>query len=100
MDIIMIKYGEIILKGLNRPLFEDRLVKNIKYKLYGLGEIKIRRCQATFYIVPANEGYDYDEAISRLKKVFGIIWISRVTSLEKDMAVIKDKAYEALVAEM
>lgn len=100
MDIIMIKYGEIILKGLNRPLFEDRLVKNIKYKLYGLGEIKIKRCQATFYIVPANEGYDYDEAISRLKKVFGIIWISRVTSLEKDMAVIKDKAYEALVAEM
>ena len=42
-DVIMIKYGEIILKGLNRPQFEDRLLKNIKRKLYGLGEIKVVR---------------------------------------------------------
>ena len=58
----MIKYGEIILKGLNRPKFEEKLIKNIKYRLYGLGEIKITKIQATVYIEPLCEDYNYDEA--------------------------------------
>lgn len=91
-DVIMIKYGEIILKGLNRPQFEDRLLKNIKYKLYGLGEIKVVRYQAAVYVYPVKEDYDYDEAIERLKKVFGIIWITRAKRLEKDLEAIKEQA--------
>ena len=95
-DIIMIKYGEIILKGLNRPQFEDRLLKNIKYKLYGLGEIKVVKYQAAVYIYPKNEDYDYDTAIERLKKVFGIIWITRAKRLEKDLEEIKKQALSCL----
>jgi len=95
----MIKYGEIILKGLNRPKFEERLIKNIKYRLYGLGEIKITKIQATVYIEPLCENYDYDEAINRLKKVFGILYISRSKKLEKDMEIIKKEALRCLDAE-
>lgn len=95
-DVLMIKYGEIILKGLNRPKFEERLIKNIKYRLYGLGEIKITKIQATVYIEPLCENYDYDEAINRLKKVFGILYISRSKKLEKDMEIIKKEAISCL----
>lgn len=91
-DVIMIKYGEIILKGLNRPQFEDRLLKNIRRKLYGLGEIKVVRYQAAVYVYPKCDDYDYDTAIERLKKVFGIIWITRAKRLEKDLEAIKEQA--------
>ena len=91
-DIIMIKYGEIILKGLNRPLFEDRLLKNIRYRLKTLGKIKVVRYQAAVYIIPEEDNYDYDEAIERLKKVFGIIRITRAKRLEKDIEEIKKQA--------
>ena len=95
-DIIMIKYGEIILKGLNRPQFEDRLLKNIRYRLKTLGKIKVVRYQAAVYIIPESEDYDYGEAIERLKKVFGIIWITRAKRLEKDIEEIKKQALECL----
>lgn len=95
-DIIMIKYGEIILKGLNRPQFEDRLLKNIKRKLYGLGEIRVVKYQAAVYVYPECEDYDYDTAVSRLKKVFGIIWITRAKRLEKSIEEIKKQALISL----
>ena len=98
MDVIMVKYGEIILKGLNRPQFEDRLLKNIRYRLKSLGKIKVIRYQAAVYIIPECEDFDYDEAMERLRKIFGIIWITRAKRLEKDIEVIKKEALERLKA--
>ena len=95
----MIKYGEIILKGLNRPKFEEKLIKNIKYRLKSLGEIKIKKIQATVYIEPVCENYDYEEAINRLKKIFGILYISRSKKLEKDMDEICKEAIRCLEAD-
>lgn len=95
-DILMIKYGEIILKGLNRPKFEDKLIKNIKYRLYSLGEIKVTKIQAMVYIEPLSENYDYDKAIKRLTKVFGILYISRAKKLEKNIDIIKEEALKCL----
>lgn len=95
----MIKYGEIILKGLNRPKFEEKLIKNIKYRLKSLGEIKIKKIQATVYIEPVCENYDYEEAINRLKKIFGILYISRSKKLEKDMDAICEEAIRCLEAD-
>lgn len=95
-DIIMVKYGEIILKGLNRPQFEDRLLKNIRQKLNGLGKTKVIRYQATVYIIPETGDYNYDEAIARLKKVFGIIWINRAVKVDKEIEAIKAQALVAL----
>ena len=83
-ELIMVKCGEIILKGLNRHIFEEKLEKNIKYRLQGLGKMKIRRAQATIYIEP-EEGADMDEILRRLERVFGIVNLAKVACVEKEM---------------
>jgi thiamine biosynthesis protein ThiI len=96
-ELVLVKYGEIILKGLNRPLFEDKLVRNIKAVLHDLGKIKITRAQATIYIEPVTDNIEISKIIERLKKVFGIVSISRVAKVEKDIDSIKKKAAEYLL---
>jgi len=87
--IILVRYGEIILKGLNRPVFEAKLVSNIKWALYGLGGINVIRSQGRIYIEPFEENYDFDSAFERLKKVFGVISFSPVWKIESDFSEIK-----------
>ena len=72
-QIILVKYGEIILKGLNRHSFEDLLIKNIKAALRP-NKADIWRAQATIYVDMADESV-IDDAIEDLKKVFGIVAI-------------------------
>lgn len=91
-EIILLKNGEIALKGLNRVTFEDILIKNVKRRLSDLGEIKISRSQSTVYLDPVSADYDIDEACERLKKVFGIAAFSRALVCEKDIDDIKAKA--------
>jgi len=74
--VILVRYGEIILKGLNRPMFEDRLIKNIKQSLYGLGKISVRRSQARIFIEPRQDDFDFENAVTRLVNVMGIISVS------------------------
>ncbi len=83
-EVIMAKYGEIALKGLNKNTFEDILVKNIKRRFKKLGHFEITRNQSTIYIKPLDEGQDIDEAIEKLKTVFGIAAIQRSAVLPKD----------------
>ena len=59
-EIILIKCGEIALKGLNRSGFEDRLVKNCKRRLEDLGKFKCWKAQSTIYIEPQEEDIDLD----------------------------------------
>ena len=84
-EIILVKNGEIALKGLNRSTFEDILIKNIKTALKGLGLIRVKRAQSTIYITPVYDEYDMDEAVERMKKVFGIAAFCRAGVVEKDM---------------
>jgi thiamine biosynthesis protein ThiI len=69
--IILIKYEKIILKGLNRPIFEDRLIKNLRLAAGGDAS-KIWKAQATIYIEPA-PGVDGYALARRLSKVFGVV---------------------------
>ena len=92
-EIILVKYGEIILKGLNRPVFENILLKNIKEALKSLGEIEVTRAQAAIYIDPP-ESVDIDDVIERLKKVIGVLSITRAGVCEKDIDAIKKAALE------
>lgn len=71
-EIILIKNGELALKGLNRRNFEDALIKNMKRRLKSLGEVKIRNLQSAIYIEPVSDGYDFEAALSIVSKVFGI----------------------------
>lgn len=75
-EIILVKYGEIALKGLNKSTFEDMLQKNIKRRLKKLGTFGFYRRQSTIYITPPEEA-DIDEVINRLQKIFGISAIQR-----------------------
>lgn len=92
-EIILVKDGEIALKGLNRGSFEDVLKKNLKWRLRSLGPLRVSRAQSTFYLEPEEpENYDYDEAVERLKKVFGIAAICRAAVFDKNMEDILAKA--------
>lgn len=91
-EIILLKCGEIALKGLNRSGFEDRLVKNCKRRLEPLGDFKFGKAQSTIYIEPKSEDIDLDEAVARLQKVFGIVALTRACVAEKDWNDITEKA--------
>ncbi len=93
----LIKYGEIGLKGKNRHLFEDALVRQIRYALRDVdGEFKVHKSQARVY-VDCEGDYDYDETVEQLKKVFGIVGICPVVRMEDEGF---DKLKEQVVAYM
>ena len=69
-EIILCKYGEIALKGLNKSSFEGMMTKSVKYRLKKLGEFNIFRSQSTLYVEPLDEDIDVDEVVDRLSKVF------------------------------
>ena len=85
--VILVRYGEIILKGLNRPFFEGMLVKNIKKAISDEGNFKIHTSQATIYIEPDDDVYT-DSVIEKLKKVFGVVSIVVSYETEKNSDAI------------
>lgn len=95
-EIILIKNGELALKGLNRGNFEDILIKNIRRRLRDLGKIAIRKAQSAIYIEPMEEEYDFEEALERVSLIFGIAAFSRACVCEKNMEDILQKSVEYL----
>ena len=95
-EVLLLKNGEIVLKGLNRPTFEAILAANIKRRLGGLGDITLSKAQSAMYVEPNKSDFDIDEALARLQKVFGIVSISRAIVVEKDMEQIKHAAADYL----
>ncbi len=95
-EIILIKNGELVLKGLNRRTFEDIMVKNIRRKLTNLGAFDISRAQSTIVITPKDDSFPMEEAAERVGTVFGISAYSRAAVCEKDIERIKAVAREYL----
>ena len=95
-EIILIKDGELALKGLNRKNFENTLIGNIKRRLKDLGEVKIENLQSTITIEPLEDGYDFEEALQRVSLIFGIAAFSRACVCDKDINDIYEKAPEYL----
>ncbi|MBR2886553.1 MAG: tRNA 4-thiouridine(8) synthase ThiI [Clostridia bacterium] len=86
-EVILVKYGEIILKGLNRSKFEDMLIRNIKKVVGKENILSVRKAQAIIYIDPAPHA-DTDVVMEKLRKVFGIVFIAKAGVFPKDMDVI------------
>ncbi len=84
-EIILVKNGELALKGLNRSTFEDSLIRSIRKRLAPLGKTDIKKAQSTIFIEPLEEGFDYDEALDRISRTFGIAAFSRAAVCEKSM---------------
>lgn len=100
-EIILLKDGELALKGLNRRTFEDILMKNIRQRLrHSVGEFKFIRSQSTCVISPVDENVDFDKAVDIIQHIFGVVGISRAAQCEKDIEVIKNTALEYLMDEL
>ena len=95
-EVILIKNGELALKGLNRSTFEDVLIKNMKRRLKNLGEFTIRKAQSTIYLEPKDEDFDFQQALERVSRVFGIAAFSRACVCEKKIEDILEKSVEYL----
>jgi len=99
-EIILLKLGEVVLKGLNRRSFEDKLIANIRRRLQHCGKYRVYSKQSTIYVEPQDAGCDMDEAYEACQKVFGVVAVSRARPCEKDadaiLACAKDYLDEAL----
>ena len=95
-EVMLIKNGELAMKGLNRSTFEVALVKNLHTSLKSLGEFDIRRAQSTIFVEPRSEDIDWDLACERVSKVFGLAAFTRARLCEKDMAVILENTVDYL----
>ncbi len=89
-EILLAKYGEIALKGLNRSSFEAALMKTIRRRVEPAGAFRVYKAQSTIYVEPLDEGADMDAACDALRHVFGVAAINR--------ARICEKSFEALCA--
>lgn len=97
----LIKYGEIGIKGKNRYLFEDALVRQMKFALKDVdGDFYVHKSSGRVF-VDCNGDYDYEETVESLKRVFGIVGICPVVRLEdqgfeqlkKDVVAYMDEMY-------
>jgi thiamine biosynthesis protein ThiI len=83
-EIFLLKLGEIVLKGLNRRRFEDRLMANVTRRLHPYGKFRVYSRQSTVYVEPKEgEACDLDGAWEAIGKVFGIVSMSRARGCEK-----------------
>ena len=99
-DIILLKQGEIVLKGLNRRVFEQRLLGNVRRRLSRIGKFKVYSAQSTVYVEAEEDGADMDAAFEALQKVFGIVKLSRAAACEKDKDAITQLAARYLGEEL
>ncbi len=99
-EILLIKTGELALKGLNRGTFEAILIKNLRHRLSGLGEFRIRKAQSTIYAEPVKDGMDMEEAAKRVSQVFGISAYSLARVAPKNMDDILEAAADFLGDEL
>jgi len=86
-EIILLKLGEIVLKGLNRRSFEDKLMNNIRRRLQHCGKFHIYSKQSTIYVEPQAD-CDLDQAYDACRKIFGVVAVSRARPCEKDVDAI------------
>ncbi|MBK5243901.1 MAG: tRNA 4-thiouridine(8) synthase ThiI [Eubacteriaceae bacterium] len=92
--VILVRYGEIALKGLNRNFFIDLLAKNIRNTLRCVESAKVKKIQGRI-IVFLDEA-DLELAMSRVQKVFGIVSISDAVIIPSDMKVIEENAIKRI----
>lgn len=93
-NILIVKYGEIGVKGKNRYLFENKLIKNIKNMLKPLGEYNVYKEYGRIY-VDVNDD-NYEEVMEEVRKVFGIVGVCPGVKAEKDYDVLKATALKLI----
>ena len=91
-EVILCKFGEVVLKGANRQTFESQLIKELRRRASPHGVFKIYFKQSIVYIEPLDEFCDMDGMYESAKKVFGIVGVNRAAVCEKNMDSIVEMA--------
>ena len=91
-EMILLKQGEMVLKGTNRYTFEDKMRANIARRLKHLGKFKVYTRQSTTYVEPQSEDCDMDAAYEAMKHVFGVVGLSRAKACEKTKEAMLETA--------
>ena len=99
-EIILLKLGELVLKGLNRRSFEDKLLANIRRRLRNFGEFSVTSKQSTIYVEPLSESCDLEGAYDACGRVFGIVAMVRARACEKDKDAILACARDYLAPQL
>ena len=91
-EVILCKYGEIVLKGANRQTFESTLIRELRRRATRHGNFKIYFSQSTIFVEPRDESADMDGMYSEARRVFGIVGVNRAAVCEKTMESITETA--------
>ena len=91
-EVILCKFGEVVLKGANRQSFESQLIKELRRRASPHGVFKIYYKQSTVYVEPLDEFCDMDGMYEAAKKVFGIVGVNRAAVCDKNMDSIMEMA--------
>ena len=87
-EMILCKLGEVVLKGLNRRSFEDKLISNLRRRVSKSGNYRVYSKQSTIYVEPVDNNCDLDAAFAACRQVFGVIAVSRALPCAKDVQAI------------
>jgi thiamine biosynthesis protein ThiI len=98
-EIFLLKLGEVVLKGLNRSAFEDKLVANVSRRIRPYGRFQLYTRQSTIYVEPLSAACDMDGAYAALGQVFGVAAVVRAIPCEKTVAAIVETAKTYLAEE-
>lgn len=93
-EILLLKLGEIVLKGTNKRQFENRLRQNIRRRMKDYGNFDVYIMQSTVYVEPMDENADVDGAWEACKSIFGLVSLCRCRPCKKDL----DSIFEAVEA--
>ena len=99
-DLILLKEGEVVLKGLNRRYFEQKLLENIRRRLRPCGEFTVTLQQSVVCVEPKNGDADMDAAFEAMRHVFGILRLTRAAACGKTPEAMLEKAKEYLHDEL
>nr|WP_326189357.1 tRNA uracil 4-sulfurtransferase ThiI [uncultured Oscillibacter sp.] len=91
-EIFLLKLGEVVLKGLNRRSFEDKLMSNVRRRLRHYGSFQVYIRQSTIYVEPQGDACDLEGAWDACKQVFGIAAVARAVPCEKTVEAIVETA--------
>ena len=95
-EIILLKQGEMVLKGLNRRGFEEKLMGNAKRRLKKYGPFQVYTRQSTTYVEPLDDSCDFEGAWEAMGKLFGAVGLCRARACVKDKDAITDCAADYL----
>ena len=97
-EMFLLKMGEVVLKGLNRRAFEDKLMNNVRRRLRRIGSFQVYMKQSTIYVEPQGD-CDLEETYKACRQIFGIAAVARAVPCEKTIEAIVETAKTYLAGE-